>query len=104
MNALVGKNGTGKTQILAGLADSLSGLRDTAVQRNAKFVGKRPAVDKVISISFSAFDEFRKRTKEGDSDYYFSNSYVYCGIQTEKGTLSLEELHKNFKKYLQIIW
>ena len=104
MNALVGKNGTGKTQILAGLADSLSGLKDTAVQRNAKFVGKRPAVDKVISISFSAFDEFRKRTKEGDSDYYYSNSYVYCGIQSEKGTLSLEELHKNFKKSLQIIW
>ena len=58
----------------------------------------------MISISFSAFDEFRKRTKEGDSDYYYSNSYVYCGIQTEKGTLSLEELHKNFKKSLQIIW
>lgn len=94
INALVGKNGTGKTQILAGLADSLSGLTDIAVQRNAKFVGKRPAIDKVISVSFSAFDAFRKRSESEDK--YYTNSYVYCGIQSVKGTLSLNQLHENF--------
>lgn len=101
INILIGKNGTGKTQILTNLANSLSGISDTAENRASIFIGSRPPVDKVISISYSAFDTFRKRPDE-DSPYK-SNSYVYCGIQSEHGTLSLNELHQNFENALSVV-
>lgn len=95
INALVGKNGTGKTQILSRLADSLSGFTDVVENKKSVFVDNRPPVDKVMSISYSAFDSFKKK-REGDS----LHSYVYCGIQSEEGTLRLEQLQANFKKAL----
>lgn len=95
INALVGKNGTGKTQILTRLADSLSGFTDVVQNKKSVFIDSRPPVDKVMSISYSAFDSFKKK-REGDSLY----SYVYCGIQSEQGTLRLEQLQDNFKKAL----
>lgn len=58
---LVGKNGVGKTQLLTVLADNLSGLSDDQSEINLSFPQGRPNIDKVISISFSAFDEFRQR-------------------------------------------
>ncbi len=51
-------------------------------------------MDKVISVSYSAFDEFRKRVTENEK--YSENSYAYCGIQSDHGTLSLDELKCNF--------
>lgn len=91
----------GKTQILTHLAESLSGLTGSVSEKEESFKGKRPPVDKVISISYSAFDEFRKRvTEEND---YKDNSYAYCGIQSEHGTLSLDELKHNFLKALETI-
>ena len=86
INALIGKNGVGKTQILSHLAESLSGLTGSVSEKEESFKGKRPPVDKVISISYSAFDEFRKRVAEGND--YKDNSYAYCGIQSEHGTLT----------------
>lgn len=110
VNALVGKNGTGKTQILTKLADHLSGLTQS---RNV-FKEGRPPFYKVISISYSAFDSFKIKRWENSAesknvsantpsdDNLYENrdmqSYVYCGIQTEDGTLSLEDLRKNFTK------
>ena len=94
INILIGKNGTGKTQILTSLANSLSGVSDRENARLSMFVDSRPPVDKVISISYSAFDAFKKRPT---NDNYKSNSYVYCGIQSEQGTLSLRELNDNFR-------
>lgn len=93
INALVGKNGTGKTQILSKLADSLSGFTDNYENKQSVFINGRPPVDKVMSISYSAFDSFKKK-KEGDSLL----SYVYCGIQSDEGTLKLEQLQANFRK------
>ena len=101
INALIGKNGVGKTQILSHLAESLSGLTGSVSEKEESFKGKRPPVDKVISISYSAFDEFRKRVAEGND--YKDNSYAYCGIQSEHGTLSLDELKHNFLKALETI-
>lgn len=101
INVLIGKNGTGKTQILSSLADSLSGLSSNVFEKKEAFRGERPPVDKVISISYSAFDEFRKRVS--DNNAYLSNSYIYCGIQSEHGTLSLNELNKNYLNALKII-
>lgn len=51
INALIGKNGVGKTQILSHLAESLSGLTESVSEKEGPFKGKRPPVDKVISIS-----------------------------------------------------
>lgn len=50
-----------------------------------------------MSISYSAFDRFRKppESKKDDRTVF---SYVYCGIQSERGTLSLSELKENLKK------
>lgn len=95
INILIGKNGTGKTQILSHLANSLSGFTDNRDDKS--FVHGRPLIDKVMSISYSAFDRFRKppESKKDDRTVF---SYVYCGIQSERGTLSLSELKENLKK------
>lgn len=94
INILIGKNGTGKTQTLSRLANSLSGYTD-ALETGA-FVDRRPPVDKVMSISYSAFDCFRKPPEGTDGRSVFS--YVYCGIQSEQGTLSLPQLKENLKR------
>ena len=99
INVLIGKNGTGKTQILSRLANSLSGFTDE--QESSIFVGERPPIDKVMSISYSAFDCFKKPPKSADKDQENKRtvfSYVYCGIQSEHGTLSLTELRDNLRK------
>ena len=94
INILIGKNGTGKTQTLSRLANSLSGYTD-ALESGA-FVDRRPPVDKVMSISYSAFDCFKKPPEGTDGRSVFS--YVYCGIQSEQGTLSLSQLKVNLKR------
>ena len=101
INILIGKNGTGKTQILSQLANSLSGITDIQEDRHSKFIGDRPPVDKVISISYSAFDSFKKRPIGEDS--YFTNSYAYCGIQSENGTLSIEQLNRKFEESFRLL-
>lgn len=100
INVLIGKNGTGKTQILSRLANSLSGYTENP--ESGMFLGKRPPVDRVMSISYSAFDSFRKPPEEISNGRTLF-SYVYCGIQSEKGTLSLDQLKENLKKaYMQV--
>ncbi len=92
--AIVGKNGTGKTRFLSELADYLSGNTD---MRKTHLIGndvsRRPAFYKVMSISYSVFDEFRKSNDNGLC------SYIYCGINIidENGIsrpMSKEELKK----------
>lgn len=100
INILIGKNGTGKTQILSRLANSLSGFTDN--REIGTFINGRPPVDKVMSISYSAFDSFRKPPEE-NNDGRTVFSYVYCGIQSEHGTLSLGQLKENLKNaYMQV--
>lgn len=92
INVLIGKNGAGKTRILTSLANSLSGYTDD--NEIGSFVDKRPPIDKVLSISYSAFDSFRKPPNSDERNVF---SYVYCGIQSEKGTLSLQQLKDNLR-------
>lgn len=95
--AIVGKNGTGKTQFLSQLASSLSGLNKS--DDNIIFKDKRPPIDRVMSISYSVFDGFNK--VRGEESVY---SYVYCGLQTENGILSQNQIQQNFKMaYSEII-
>jgi hypothetical protein len=58
--ALIGKNGTGKTQVLARFASAMSGWDKEA----GEFIPERPNFSKVIAISYSIFDRF-DRPEEG---------------------------------------
>ncbi|GAB3962979.1 AAA family ATPase [Spirosoma harenae] len=86
--AIIGKNGTGKTQFLATFANSLSGLK----QYENHFVNnKRPLFSKVITVSYSLFDKFE--IPKGSKSF----SYIYCGLRDEKGLINEEELLRRYK-------
>jgi predicted ATPase len=83
--ALIGKNGTGKTQLLTSLPLNISRKRDDF------FTPKTPKFSKVIAVSYSIFDRFElpKATAEFN--------YVYCGLRNENGLLiSSEDLERRF--------
>lgn len=101
INVLIGKNGVGKTQILAHLAETLSGITTSETEIKDSFPNDRPLINKIISISYSAFDEFRKR--KADNNDYQDISYAYCGIHSGDRTMSLIELKDNFKKSFGVI-
>ncbi|NLP52446.1 AAA family ATPase [Bacillus sp. RO1] len=121
MNILIGKNGTGKTQLLSSFADALCGKSSKA--QDLFEPPSIPLFSKVIAVSFSAFDNFRKPYNEHSnvnkelaekkqekfnfddlSNMRKVNNYVYCGIQDSKGkTFSLQELKENGKRNYQKI-
>jgi ABC-type lipoprotein export system ATPase subunit len=71
---LVGRNGAGKTALLARLAYALSGLdqKDTAA-----LSPESPKLSPIIAISYSAFDNFpRPRLRQE-----LGVSYFYCGLR-----------------------
>lgn len=76
--ALIGNNGVGKTTVLSQLAEYIvKGVED-------RFEPKKPIFKKVISASYSIFDNFYKI--EGSSF-----NYTYCGIQKKGGGLMSQE-------------
>lgn len=89
LNAVVGLNGVGKTQVMARLAMLLSRFSREAVDSNRSTLQANdvldpvPSIYRVAAVSFSAFDEFERPTDaEGDTF-----SYSYCGLQKEDGRL-----------------
>jgi len=92
--ALVGKNGTGKTQYLAALASDLSGQKKVT-QNSGRFSPYRPPFGKVIAIAYSAFDQFtRPRTTR-------TFSYHYCGLSDDKGLMSHTRMADRFLESLK---
>jgi predicted ATPase len=85
VSAIIGKNGTGKTQVLANFAQAMSGLRNNV----GSFSPAKPSFSKVIALSYSVFDEFEK-PPEGTDTF----SYKYCGVKTKNDSLTEEELGK----------
>lgn len=76
--ALIGKNGTGKTQLLTSLAKNLS-------DRNSPFFSpKTPVFGKVLAVSYSVFDTFEIPASDN------SFNYRYCGLKDSKGKLLSE--------------
>jgi len=89
--ALIGKNGTGKTQLITSLPIDIS------KKRNDVFTPKTPLFSKVIAVSYSAFDSFDIPKKTADFNY------VYCGLKDTKGELYTEKglklrFHSSWKK------
>jgi predicted ATPase len=94
ITAIIGKNGTGKTQVLANFAHSMSGLR----RKSGIFSPARPSFSKVIAISYSVFDEF-DRPPETNITF----SYKYCGIRENDRLLNAQQIRsKLINAILQI--
>lgn len=71
--AMIGKNGTGKTQFMTSLP------LDISRKRHENFSPKSPSFSKVIAVSYSAFDSFDIPKKTS------SFNYVYCGLRDQAG-------------------
>lgn len=85
---LIGRNGVGKTTLLANLASSLSG-----VKKNSAKLSPRPPFSKIIAVSYSTFDDFYRPSK---NERTFS--YTYCGIRGDKELLNHGEIVDSFSK------
>ena len=89
--AMIGKNGTGKTQFISSLP------LDISQKKIEKFRPTIPLFSKIIAVSYSAFDNFEIPKKTAEFNY------VYCGLKDEKGDLFTERgqalrFHNTWKK------
>lgn len=89
--ALIGKNGTGKTQLMTSLPIDISD------KKGEYFRPQIPLFSKVIAVSYSIFDTFKIPKKTA------TFNYVYCGLRNDKGELLTEKglllrFHNTWKK------
>ena len=91
---IIGRNAVGKTHLMGSLARDLVQVRRVSQkainQKEESFLGNRPMFNRVITISYSAFDKFVIPKDP-------QNSYVYCGIRNSKGVLSKNSLTQDYK-------
>ena len=92
--ALIGKNGTGKTNILSSLAKNLGD------KQSNHFAPRKPVYGQVFTVSYSFFDKFEIPTSDA------SFNYVYCGLKKPDSTWKsevdlLEEFHNSADKIRQ---
>jgi ABC-type transport system involved in cytochrome c biogenesis ATPase subunit len=94
---IIGRNATGKTRFLSQLSQDLVKIRRTSLetekQREESFAPQRPIFNRLLALSFSAFDRFARPQSE-------QVSYVYCGIRNEKGALSRKDLELKYQSNL----
>lgn len=92
----IGRNAVGKTRFLAQLSADLAQVRqvsaETFEERKTRFPAEPPLFTRVLAVSYSAFDRFRRPSLRDES-----SSYVYCGIRDEKGRLSQTGLQRTFR-------
>lgn len=92
---IIGKNGTGKTQLITSLP------LEIAKNKSEKFIPRTPMFSKVIAVSYSVFDNFEIPKKTA------SFNYEYCGLLDEKRELLTERqqlfrFHKTCEKIKKI--
>jgi predicted ATPase len=97
INLLIGRNGTGKTQLLAHLAQSLYGAGDIekdneTLRGSAEIVGELPDFSKIIAISYNAFDQFPIPTKVPRQRRKSIFDYKYCGLRNANDAINVDEL------------
>lgn len=94
--AIIGRNAVGKTVFLANLAADLAQIDRVSehrlTERRERFPGEPPLFARVIAISYSAFDQFRRP----DQTPY--SSYIYAGIRDENGRIAQRTLLKSFNQ------
>jgi ABC-type uncharacterized transport system ATPase component len=92
---IIGRNAVGKTRYLASLGSDLAQIARSSAQtlqtREERFPSGRPLFTRIIAISYSAFDRFKRPVRDS------SSSYVYCGIRNDRGALSRSALIKNYR-------
>ena len=118
INILIGRNGTGKTQLLSVLAKAISGYgydrsEELLKARAEQFPSGRPAFGNVIVVSYSAFDSFEipgktklEKGKLARQGHIFG--YVYCGLRERMGSgeyriKSTSEISSEFQTALKSI-
>lgn len=89
--AIIGKNGSGKTQLITSLPIKISQKNDNC------FVPRTPMFSKVIAVSYSLFDNFEIPKKTSHFNY------IYCGLLNEKKELltpkkQVLRFHNTWKK------
>jgi predicted ATPase len=93
--AIIGKNGTGKTQLITSLPIKISTKDDMF------FTPRTPIFSKVIAVSYSVFDHFTIPKKSA------SFNYIYCGLRDENDNQLSEKglilrFHNTWKKIKKI--
>nr|WP_145164552.1 AAA family ATPase [Paenibacillus terrae] len=81
INAIIGENGTGKTRLLVRLANSLS----RSDKKEGTFSPEIPVFRRVITLSYSYFDEFEKPNSTK------TYNYKYCGLKTSVGLMTRKQ-------------
>lgn len=93
---IIGRNAVGKTRFLASLGADLAQISRTSAEKLAeredRFPGGRPLFTRIIAISYSAFDRFKRPAPDS------SSSYVYCGIRNDNGGLSRPSLVETYRR------
>jgi ABC-type cobalamin/Fe3+-siderophores transport system ATPase subunit len=93
---IIGRNAVGKTRFLASLGADLAQISRTSAEKLAaredRFPSGRPLFTRIIAISYSAFDRFKRPAQDS------SSSYVYCGIRNDKGGLSRTSLVETYRR------
>lgn len=92
---LIGRNAVGKTRFLAKLSNDLAQNRRISAkaleESDNRFPDERPLFNRILAVSYSAFDRFRRPSSHPES------SYVYCGIRDEGGGFSQVGLQRSFR-------
>lgn len=93
---IIGRNAVGKTRFLASLGADLAQISRTSaerlVEREERFPHGRPLFTRIVAISYSAFDRFKRPASDR------SSSYVYCGIRNDRGGLSRTSLVEAYRR------
>ncbi len=104
--ALIGKNATGKTQVLSKLAESI------VVDGKTSCFDHKPKFSKIIAISYSVFDEFynpremRKNygvQKNEESSLNYLHNYIYCGVRDGERILSINDIKNKLRDSMEKI-
>lgn len=96
---LIGENGVGKTQFLGKLALGLTGYEEIELKNN--FSPGVPLFRKIIAISFSSFDSFKRPALKRVKKMF---NYEYYGLKDELNNLLTDDKIQNqlFESILEI--
>jgi ABC-type branched-subunit amino acid transport system ATPase component len=92
---IIGRNAVGKTRFLSSIGEDLAQISRTSAERiterESRFPDGRPLFNRIVAISYSAFDKFKRPAADD------SSSYVYCGIRNDRGALSQTALFDAYR-------